>query len=252
MLNVNNADVYTDINGLANLKSAARENSPEAIKQAAKQFESLFLNMIMKSMREAKLGDGIMDNEQSKFFQEMYDQQMALNLAGNPGVGLADLIAKQLSPAQQNTHEKRDLEDYFESSISTINNELQPMTVLPKAKLAEPVTSNALGVQTFAVEPRAKLDFEALPLETENSSVIKSKQHFVEKLLPLAKQAANELGVDPKMLLAQAALETGWGNSVISNRDGSSSHNLFNIKAGSATARSVAAAAVPALLIPVG
>ena len=110
-----NADVYTDFNGLAKLKGQARKESPEALKEVAKQFESIFLNNVLKSMREAKLADGAMDNDQSKFYNDMYDQQLAVHLSGSPGVGLADLIVKQLSPDKPK-HEKQDIEDYLNRS----------------------------------------------------------------------------------------------------------------------------------------
>jgi len=107
MLNVDSASVYTDFNGLAKLKQGAREQSPEAIKEVAKQFESVFLGMIMKNMRQAKLSEGILDSQQTQFYQDMYDQQMSVHLAGKPGIGFADLIAQQLSP-KQNKDEEQD------------------------------------------------------------------------------------------------------------------------------------------------
>ena len=100
MLSANNANVYTDFNGLANLKTQARQESPEALKEVAKQFESIFLGMVLKGMRDAKLADGIMDSDQSRFFRDMYDKQLSIHLAGDPGIGLANLIVKQLSPDQ--------------------------------------------------------------------------------------------------------------------------------------------------------
>ncbi len=77
-----NADVYTDFNGLAKLKNQARQDSPEALKEVAKQFESIFLNNVLKSMREAKLADGVMDNDQSKFYNDMYDHAVGRAFVG--------------------------------------------------------------------------------------------------------------------------------------------------------------------------
>lgn len=234
MLNVNDSAVYTDFDALAKLKTAAKENSPEAVKQVAKQFEALFLNMVLKGMRQAKLSDGLMDSDQSKFYQDMYDQQLAVNLAGNPGTGLADLVAKQLSPDQNRVQEKRDITDYLQNSLTAITTQLKPLQVLPKAAAEKPAFIEANGVRTFALDSIEEPVFQALPDTSKAVGAIKSRQHFVDKLLPLAKQAAAELGVDPRILVAQAALETGWGQSVIKTRDGNSSHNLFNIKAGKA------------------
>ncbi|MGR9051437.1 MAG: rod-binding protein, partial [Gammaproteobacteria bacterium] len=87
MNNVTGASVYTDFNALGDLKREARQESPEALNQAAKQFESLFLNMVFKNMREAKLAEGVFDNDQTRFFMDMHDQQLALHLANEGGIG---------------------------------------------------------------------------------------------------------------------------------------------------------------------
>jgi peptidoglycan hydrolase FlgJ len=121
MLTTENASVYTDFNGLAKLKQGAREQTPEAIKEVAKQFESVFLSMVLKSMRQAKLADGALDNNQSEFYRDMYDQQMAIHLAGKPGVGLADLIAQQLTPKQKNDEEeKMQAGDYLNLALGVL------------------------------------------------------------------------------------------------------------------------------------
>jgi len=98
MLNADKTAVYTDFAGLAKLKNQARQESPEALQKVARQFESVFLNMVLKSMREAKLADGAMDSDQSRFFRDMYDKQLSVHLAGEKGLGLAELIVRQLSP----------------------------------------------------------------------------------------------------------------------------------------------------------
>ena len=210
MLNVHNADVYTDFNGLAKLKTEARNNSPDAIKEVAKQFESIFLNMVLKSMRQAKLSDGILDSDQSEFYRDMYDQQLAVHLSGEPGIGLADLIAKQLSPKQDEPQEKLGVEDYLNRSVATATG----------FRSTKPDHSPAPDIKSAVAE-----------LKEKNVQPITSQEQFIKQLLPYAEQAAADLGVDAKVLLSQAALETGWGKSVIKHSDGSSSFNLFNIKA---------------------
>lgn len=224
MLNVHNADVYTDFNGLAKLKTEAKNNSPEAIKEVAKQFESVFLNMVLKSMRQAKLSDGLLDNDQSEFYQDMYDQQLAIHLSGESGVGLAELIARQLSPKGQDEEEPMAVEDYLNRSVTP--------AVRPSMKKIEQIPVNdansAVDSEEEAKGPSATL--EAVVKNT-NRRPITSPEQFVAHLRPYAEQAASELGVDAGVLLAQAALETGWGKAVLKHADGSSSHNLFNIKA---------------------
>lgn len=157
-----------DIQGLAQLRCGAAEQNPAALEEAAQQFESLIIGLMLKTARDAQLGDGLFDNSQSKQYLELMDQQVALELARKGGFGFSDMIVEQLSAA------------------------------LPETE-----------------------SFEAADAE-----------QFVRDLMPQARAAAERLGVDPKLLLAQAALETGWGRSLPRRADGSSSNNLFGIKAG--------------------
>jgi peptidoglycan hydrolase FlgJ len=237
MLNANSTDVYTDLNSLAKLKTEARKNSPAAVKEVAKQFESIFLNNVLKGMRDAKLADGISDNDQSKFYKEMYDQQLAVHLAGKPGVGLAELIAKQLSHEDKDDNKKMGVEDYLNRSSSS-NKTASATTHVASRPTASKNEDND-WLQTKDAVIRGYLnDKHQIKEISENklknlfSRPIKTAEDFVQQLTPHAEQAAKELGVSPKVLLAQAALETGWGRSVIKHGDGSSSFNLFNIKAG--------------------
>jgi flagellar protein FlgJ len=201
MLNINHADVYTDFNGLAKLKTEAQKDSQEALKEVAKQFESIFVNLALKSMRDAKLSDGILDSDQSKFFLEMYDQQLSVHLSGDPGIGLADLIVRQLSKDKsQSNLQEMDLSAYRSNPVEISDGKIEK---------TESVTE----------------------LKTDANMPINSVRQFVSQLWPYAQQAAREIGVEPKVLLAQAALETGWGRFVINNAEGQSSFNLFNIKA---------------------
>lgn len=266
MLNAQNADVYTDFNSMAKLKDQARKDSPAALKEVAKQFESLFLTNILKGMRAAKLADGAMDNEQSKFYTDMYDQQLAVHLSGSPGIGLADLIVKQLSPAKPKT-EKQDIEDYLNKSVGVssaqspiFNGGSNKMDAsrgkIGLEEIAPPFKDVGVGeipegqiqLTPYTAASTQKLEqaIEALPgsslepitgkrLSTGDQSLpIQSAEEFVRRLHPLAVQAGQELGVEPKVLLAQAALESGWGRSTIKNGNGDNSFNLFNIKADKA------------------
>ncbi len=242
MLNTDTAKMYTDFGALDQLKQGARDKSPEAIKEVAKQFESLFLNMVMKSMRQAKLGDGLLDNQQSGFYQDMYDQQMAVELAGKPGVGLADLIAKQLGPKPSDEpSEKLQAGDYLNRALGASGQARPALPVAAKASASvQPLDESGLNRLQRSLEQLEKSqqtlvqNWQTLNAATTNvngASASDSKQAFINRLLPHARQAASELGVDANLLLAQAALETGWGQAVIKNPLGESSFNLFNIKA---------------------
>jgi flagellar protein FlgJ len=242
-----NADVYTDFNGLAKLKEQARKQSPEALKEVAKQFESLFLKNVLKSMRDAKLAEGAMDSDQSKFYKDMYDQQLAIHLSGSPGVGLADLIVKQLSP-EQPKNEQQDIEDYLNKSAGLSASGSRAGHAIQARSKAHGFALDAVGEQAkitpytldrSPLDEMTELPFDSgniLPgtLKADHDRPIQSAEDFVRRLHPYAERAAKELGVEPKVILAQAALESGWGRSVIKHGNGSNSFNLFNIKADKA------------------
>ncbi len=198
------AALYNDFNTLAKLKREAAGNSAEALKATARQFEALFVNQMLKSMREANLGEGLFDSENSKLYQEMYDQQLSVELTQKSSIGLADMIVKQLGGeglTEAGVKPERNLADYRRAPVA------MPQPITDQTDFSTKTATDA--VKHFA-SPKA----------------------FIDHLYPAAQDAGRRLGVDPKLLLAQAALETGWGKSIIQRGD-SSSFNLFNIKAGS-------------------
>jgi flagellar protein FlgJ len=235
MLNVHNADVYADFSGLAKLKTQARKDSPEALREVARQFEAIFLSNMLKGMRDAKLADGITDNDQSKFYNDMYDKQLAVHLSGNPGVGLADLIVKQLGHDDQPDNEKRALDDYLNSSSTGAQKNLSQYPRAFENQVNNKVDTDTDGSQVIInayIHDSSPLNgMTEIQLKNDHARPIHSAEDFVRQLRPYAEQAAKELGVEPRVLLAQAALETGWGRSLIKNSNGSNSFNLFNIKA---------------------
>jgi peptidoglycan hydrolase FlgJ len=173
---------YADFNGLEGLKKGGKADDPKAIRAAAQQFESLFTNMMLKSMRAAKLGQGLGESQESDLYQDMYDQQISLKMAQGKGIGLADMLVQQLTR-----------------------------------------NSAAKAAASSAAAPAATKP--AAPASPDRIS-------FVKSIEPYAEQAAAQLGVSSNTLIAQAALETGWGQHVPTASDGSSSFNLFGIKAG--------------------
>jgi flagellar protein FlgJ len=185
-------DKFTaDPQGLAALKRAAKDNSPEAIKAVAKQFESVFMNMMLKSMREATPQDGMFDNDQSRLYTSMLDQQLSQNLA-TKGIGLADVLTRQLSN--------------FSSPV------------MPSA-IAVPVPVQAAPLTDVA------------PKSSASTGQSTQAQAFQQRLQAHAEEASRTTGIPAKFMLGQAALESGWGRKEINNADGTSSHNLFGIKA---------------------
>lgn len=214
------ADVYTDFQGLAQLRSKAKNHSPEALKETAKQFESIFIQMALKSMRNATQESGLLDNQHSRLYRDMYDQQMALELGKQSRLGLADMLVQQLGGAKAATGAVagKTLEDYRNGALLKTYGDATGTTMEDRG---------AIGVGRPAQMPSGT----GGGITPAKGAQFHSPREFVDALWPHAREAAAELGVDPKMLLAQAALESGWGRAMVRTADGRDSHNLFGIKA---------------------
>ena len=183
---------YTDLNGLSGLKLEAQKQSPEALREAARQFESIFTRMMLKTMREASSGDPMFDSQQSGFYRDMFDDQIAVDMSRGHGLGLAEQLVAQMQRAGL--------------VAASGANEAGETPHSPAVTRAEAGGGKELTSQL--------------------------QSDFVRRMLPAATEAGRQLGVDPQTLIAQAALETGWGTSLPARTDGGSSHNLFGIKAG--------------------
>lgn len=215
--------VAFDANGLNDLKQAARENSPEAIKEVAKQFEAIFMNMMLKSMREASPQDSPFDNEQSRTFTTMLDQQLSNNLASK-GLGLADVLARQLSKNGYSTSNALE-QAVTDKPASEINSGLiSPLTSNPFLNTA----ANALKQASKAVEA-TKIGNHAPVFNPLNDH--SSATDFQRRMSRHAEAASQTTGVPAHLMLGQAALESGWGKRELKGVDGTPSNNLFGIKA---------------------
>ena len=193
-----------DSKSLDGLKQSAKNNSPDALKSAAKEFEALFMNMMLKSMRQASSSqDSPFENEQSRMYTSMLDQQFSQNMASR-GMGLADALVKQLSNNAAN--------QIIESGVASPN-ALSNMrgidSYLDNLKLGQPTVKEATAARSTHAHVRA----------------------FEDKLAAHAEKASLETGIPAKFMLGQAALESGWGKREIRSMDGSASHNVFGIKA---------------------
>ncbi|MCP1572088.1 flagellar rod assembly protein FlgJ [Herbaspirillum rubrisubalbicans] len=215
-----------DANGLNGLREAAKQNSPEAIKGAAKQFEALFLNMVMKSMRDATPQNGPFDNEQTKMFTSMLDQQLSQSLAQR-GVGLADVLTRQLSASlPKKLPDAQDLDGTTQPGEEGV-----PMGIPLVKDMSE--ADRAKFIQSFANQQAAdSTDQDGRNnKQRRNSNKPAHVEAFQNRLQADAEIASKITGIPAKFMLAQAALETGWGKKEIITRDGRSAHNLFGIKA---------------------
>lgn len=224
-----NAKLALDVQSVDNLRLQAKRDPKEAVKSAAKQFEALFLNILFKSMREATPDDSVFDNDQSRMFTQMLDQQMAQKIANTgKGMGLAESLTQQLMRAYDKSAVQAAEEGGEQKGITLKKAGVflplpeSRFIPLPKGGEAAPVPldrappSSTPPVQSFAT-----------------SSAGDARREFVDRMWPHAVEAGQALGVPPHFLIAQAALESGWGKAEIRGGDGKSSFNLFGIKAGS-------------------
>lgn len=206
------ADVYTDFQGLSELRAQAANNDNGTLRKVAGQFEALFIQMMLKSMRDASLGEGVMDSDQVKTYQTMFDQQIALDLSRRGNLGLADMLVRQLGGTAAGNG-KGDSTDTAADGAAAGSSAGMPLH-------AADAPRNDTAAQPSASQQDSDSDWQP-----------DSPESFVSDLLPHARQAAAELGTRPEVLIAQAALETGWGQHIMRNPDGSNSFNLFGIKA---------------------
>jgi len=234
-----------DSRDLGALRESARQQSPESIKAAAKQFEALFLNMVMKSMREATPQEGMFDNQQTKMYTSMLDQQLSQTLA-NRGVGLADVLVRQLS-ANRGVQPSAPGEAGAEGGDSAGTGGMSPVRQMTPARQAQIAAfQEQLRLQDQGGGASEGMSaapwpdrFAALPASAQSAAAGKSTarhahvREFEDRLAQHAETASRATGIPAKFMLGQAALETGWGKRQIRGADGSNSHNLFGIKAGS-------------------
>ncbi|MBE0485088.1 flagellar assembly peptidoglycan hydrolase FlgJ [Marinobacter sp.] len=222
---VKQAQIYTDFSGLNAMKTQARTDKQAALEQVAKQFESLFLAEMLKSMRKA--GDvfaegNYLNSNESEFYRDMFDSQVSLSMANGSGTGLAEALVRQLSrdvPGMDNqggrlAGHKASLADY-DRSMPAISRDLPE-----RIQAVEQVAQSAGRDKPENVSAPGDL-----PL------VFESPEHFVSELMPFAQRIGQESGIDPRLMVAQAALETGWGRHMIKGEGDQPSFNLFGIKA---------------------
>lgn len=234
------AKLALDTNSLNGLRQSAKDGSPAALKEAATQFEAMFINMMMKSMRDASGQEGLMDNQQTKTFTTMLDQQTSQNLAKR-GVGLADVLVRQLNSQTMGQQALAIGADGVSAGAAA---GLGAGAAAGGIK-GLPTAMNAAAMYKNGVMKGAEAGSKAPPLPATTESGRVQAPHvraFQEKLHEHAHAAEQTTGVPAKFMLGQAALETGWGKRMIKNADGSSSNNLFGIKAGASWKGKVALA----------
>ncbi len=223
-----NANHYGDLGALQSLKTAPR--SPQAIHAVAEQVDAVFLQMMLKSMREAARDVGDHESEQLGMYQSMFDDQVALAVSARGGLGLGALVARQLE-AQQGT----DGADGALGVGGTLGAGGTPGAGAPFGAPGPgglPLVPGTVAVRTNEPPAAAESTAGTPPDTVAGPPTPQVAAQFVGAVLPAIRAAAQALGVNPIGLLAQAVLETGWGRRMARTADGSPSFNLFGIKAG--------------------
>ncbi len=236
--------LFNDFSGLTRLRASARADSKAATEQVARQFETIFTQMMLKSMRSASLGDGAMDSEQSRSYRDMFDQQLAVTLASRgKGLGIAEMLVRQLGGGSEAAPATLDRSLAARGATAGFTMPARPLAmtaaITPPGRTVDTLATRAIAAVQQGLQPlRDGLD-KIADAAIEGAHKLaeswhpSSPQEFVQSLLPHAQAAAERLGVSVRALLAHAALETGWGKHLPTQGDGSSSFNLFGIKAGS-------------------
>lgn len=233
---------FLDINGLNNIRHQSNQGNQEdkeaALQSAAKQFEAIFMQMLLKSMRSAQEvleSDSPFNSQSTKFYRDMHDQQLSLELSDNGSLGLSDLIVRQLGG---------DSDKFTPHTILRSDGKLssRPSSLETDNKVPDSFPLINLNEKKSQLDnyDDASLDIPIVPTSTmteKNRSFGTSEtsyqqpKDFVTALVEPAKKVQEQLNVPFAVVIAQAALETGWGKKIIQTENGNSSNNLFNIKA---------------------
>eukprot|EP01030_Chromulinospumella_sphaerica_P023724 gene23724-23769_t len=210
-------DLAADSRSLGALNAGADKATPETIRETAKQFESLFMRELIKSMREATMKSGMLDNPGSDLGTDLLDQQFSVAMSGQPG-GLSDLIAQQLSRQMG-----------VDLSASGTSSDINPVPVKAPDSLS---SKSGAGKWTPS-------DVTLTPVKTKKAPTA-TQAEFVAKHSETANKIEKATGIPASFMLGQAGHETGWGARQIKTSSGANSFNLFGIKAGASWTGKVA------------
>ncbi len=224
----------TDMSQYSALRVGAKNSDPAALREVAGQFEALFLQSMLKSMRDASIGDPMFgDSNAHELYEDMLDQQLAVEMSSGKGIGLAEILVRQLggdaaarpSPERMYDVERRDSGAglrRFDLPSRDLASEPRSQEIGGKRgsnTIERGGTAYPIAGRPAAVGPLAKPAWD-------------NPESFARDVWPHAQRVARELNVPAEGVLAQAALETGWGRHVMPGSDGTASMNLFGIKAG--------------------
>ncbi|MDP9917840.1 flagellar protein FlgJ [Variovorax boronicumulans] len=213
-----------DVQGVDALRRTVRTSPEEGLQQVSRQFEALFMNMVLKSMREATPSSGLLDSQDQKVYLSMFDQQLTQNLSGR-GVGLAEAMLAQLRRQLPSAATEAD------DGIGTRPMSLEPLAGLPYGPRAGIPIGSSPGARVSTAADLGVYQMKSGPSPAANASLQGQVDAFVDRMGASAQVASAASGVPAPLILAQAALESGWGKREIRADDGTQSFNLFGIKA---------------------
>ncbi|MFP4335300.1 MAG: flagellar assembly peptidoglycan hydrolase FlgJ [Wenzhouxiangella sp.] len=221
---------FADTGGMAELRLAAQNNDPQATRETAQQFEALFIQLMLKSMRDAGIKSELFNSSQMDRYMELYDRQIALDMARNGGIGLADEMVEQMQPAGQGPAMVPEGGFVVPPRVDI----RPPPAFVPAApdsaeEPARPAGTGRSGDTAAAAGATTTSPATAAPAR---GPAFEGREDFIANTLPLARRAAARLGVPAEAIVAQSALETGWGRHVMQRPDGTPAWAMFGIKAG--------------------
>ncbi|KIO49097.1 flagellar assembly peptidoglycan hydrolase FlgJ [Nitrosospira sp. NpAV] len=216
-----------DVQAVNGLRIDAKRTDKAGLEAAARQFEALFMNMMLKSMREATSQDSLLDSEQSRLYTSMLDQQLSQSMASR-GIGLADMMVRQLGRGLP-----VDLPQGGIAPTSAPAPEYLQAEVPPRPQGNIPAQQPPQSPQrTSALTQQPPQPVQAPQQAAFQPGLQSQVAEFQSRLMPHALQASQTTGIPARFMLGQAALESGWGKREIRAADGTPSHNLFGVKAG--------------------
>ncbi len=254
-----------DTQGFEALKQSARQGaSADTLKSAARQFEAVFTQMVLKSMRDATPQDGVFDNEQTKLYMSMFDQQLSQQLSTR-GIGLADVMVRQLARAagsalapdaaalaaagmQGGQGAQAAQEAALRKALQAMQGAQGSQSGQPDDGTAQPWDADAppkvgtvvpgavwnptAGVRQYQAQEAYTWQGGSGTASYGSDDAPAHVSAFLQRMSAPAQAAERTSGVPAQLILGQAALESGWGRREISHPDGSTTYNVFGIKAG--------------------
>jgi len=209
-----------DMKQAQDLRNKLQQDPKAGLKQAAQQFESMFLQMVMKSMRDATPADGLLNSDATRFYTSVLDQQLAQQLGSTGQLGFASLIEAQVTRMSGAGADGPLPEAASVAALRTLSRQ----ATMPSGAIA--------GAERNTGSVAAAAGNAATGVSATGGAMPEGARDFVNRVWPHAVEASRSTGVPAHFLVAHAALESGWGKSEIARADGSTTHNLFGIKAG--------------------